>query len=290
MRKSSHQGNEDGAVWLAEAVRAGRPLLWTGHGASFALAQTFAEVTEELGCPSRALPVARCQGAVACVVSQSARDPGLQAELLFTGSEGRLSWTSAPRLLVPGCSGDSQPWWPLPFMRGALESLRSGLGLPAWPRPSLPVFEPGRNTVIVTRLAGPLRALAEAARCKLEELSLEAVACDELGHGLHARLWQRPEAHRLLLLSVEGDAPSTWSAIRRWCAEAGVPTTEFRLSSAPGSGVLPLQVMDHGLAIIEALCLSGRIDWRMNRIPASADWLRDVFTQRVGNRGDEGAQ
>jgi phytoene dehydrogenase-like protein len=175
-------------------------------------------------------------------------------------------------------------------MRGALESLRAGLGLPAWPRPALPVFEPGRSTVIVTRLAGPLRALAEAARYKLEELSLEAVACDELGHGLHARIWRRPEAHHLLLLSAEGDEPSTWSAIRRWCAEAGVPTTESWLSSAPGPGVLPLQVMEHGLAIIEALCLSGRIDWRMSRIPASADWLRDVSTQRVGNSDDERAR
>lgn len=284
------QGRGDGAAWLAEALRSGRQLLWTGHGASFALALALAEVLEERGASSQALPASRVRGRETCVVSQSARDLGVRTVLLVTESERVPSWTSAPRLEVPGGKGEPPEWLPLSFLRRALETARAALALPPWSRPAPPVLAPGSEVIVLARQAGPLRALVDAARGKLEELPLHGLAYDELGHGLHARLWRQPAAYQVLLLRGGGDEAGQWEAILRWCAEAGVATQELLLGSSASAGTGPLEVLDQGLVLIETLCAVRRIDWRTSRLPEGSDWLRNIPTDpraRSGTRGSE---
>lgn len=273
MSPSSQPSREEGPDWLAEAVRARRPLVWTGRGTSFALAQAFSEVTAQLGCPSRALPVDQCKGEAVCVVSQSACDPGLQTELLVTGVEEKPTWTAAPRIIVPGVLEEPRPWLPLPFMRGALAAVRASLGFPPSRMTSPNIVHGKRGAIVVTRMAGPLRTLNETAQCMIKELKLSVVSCDEFGHGIHARFFEKPRGPMFLGLSWSGDDPSRWTSIRRWLSmEAHVSHTTLDLTSTPSE--LPLDLMDLGLTIIEDLCTLNRIDWRTNRVPLSADWLR----------------
>lgn len=282
----------DAAVWLTDAIRAGSPLLWTGQGASYALAQAFAESVEELGCPSDAIPVYRARGKEACVISQAGRDLGVRPLLLVTGAErGPLS-SAAPRLLVCSSHGALPEWLPLSFLRSALSAARAVLKLPPWPRPRPPAVDQGSELIVVAPKAGPLCTLVEAARRKLEDLALEAVSFDELGHGLHARLYRRPEAYRVVLLSSGDDELGLQSAARRWCADVGVAVEVLPMTAAAGSGARPLEMLDHGLTILETLCDARRIDWRTVRIPTAADWLRDAATlsPETPDRGQGGAR
>jgi hypothetical protein len=269
-----------GHAWLSGAVREKRSLIWTGHGASFALAQVFAAALEELGCASRALPVSQCGGAEVCLVSQTARDPALTVALLVTQRERKSIWTSAPRLEVPHL-GQSE-WLPLSFMREALRAFGLALGVPPWPSLTVPHCEPRSEILVVERYVEPLRSLVGAARHKLEGLPLEVVSSDELGHGLHARLWRRPEAHRVRLLrQTEGE--QRWiEPVRKWCEQVGTALVEMKLgtSAEKRTGAQPLEVFEHGLALVEALCLAHGINWQESQVPAEADWLRDVRPTR----------
>ena len=268
--------DRDGHAWLSGAVREKRSLIWTGHGASFALAQIFAAALEDLGCASRALPISQCGGAEVCLVSQTARDPGLTVSLLVTQPERSSNWTSAPRLEVPH-SGQPE-WLPLSFMREALRAFGLALRVPPWSGLRAPQGEPRSEILVVERHVEPLRSLADAARHKLEGLPLEVVSCDELGHGLHARLWRRPEAYRVRLLRQTEGVPGWTEPVRKWCEQVGTSLVEMKLgtSAEERTGAQPLEAFDHGLALIEALCMAHGINWQESQVPAEADWLRDV--------------
>lgn len=278
--------HDEGAAWLADAIRNREPLLWTGHGASFALAQAFAEALDEMGCASQAIPVHRARGKAACFVSQSGDIRGAIPRLFVTASEDRASWPRVPRMLVPVEHGDRSAWLPMPFLRSAVGIARRALRLPSWPHPVPCSVERGKTVVVVTRQPGPLAALLYAARSKLEQIDIEAVACDELGHGFHTRIWQRPAAHHVVLLRAKCDDLVHFDAVRRFCIDAKVSFEETSLGGAPGSGAGPLEVLDHGLALVEAFCRARNIDWRRRPIPESADWLRSISTEARRSEND----
>ncbi|MBN1203453.1 MAG: hypothetical protein JXB05_00830 [Myxococcaceae bacterium] len=265
-----------GRSWLAESVREKRRLIWTGHGASFALAQVFAAVLEEQGCPTLSLPLSQCGGAEVCLVSQSARDPGIPVALLITEAGRKPDWTSVPRLEVPHLG--QLEWLPLSFMREALRVFGLALGVPARPVSWVPQREPRSEILVVEQYVEPLRALVGAARHKLEGFPLEVASCDELGHGLHARLWRRPGAYRVRLLCLPGAEQGRMDAVRKWCEQAGTSLVEMRLatSTEEEAGTRPLEVFEQSLALIAELCVAHGIDWRERQVPAEADWLRDV--------------
>lgn len=278
-----------GAVWLAGALRGSRPLCWTGHGAAYALAVTLAEVGADLGCPSLSIPAYQARGREACVVSQSGRDIGARPQLLVTACERGVPGDDTPRLLVAERRDARPEWLPISFLADAVATVQRVASLPEWPRPVAPTIDPRRRIVVVAERGGPLHALADAARCKIAELPLDAISWDELGHGLHARIYQRPDRHLVVLLAREDDEPQLREAVPRWCAQAGVATREVRLSAPPGSGAGPLELFDHGLSILEATCNAHGIDWQTSRVPASADWLRDT-SRRPTPRAEGGAR
>jgi len=262
--------------WLDSAVRENQPLKWTGHGASFALARAFAAALGERGGNSQAVSLSQCQGAGVCLVSQSARDPGIAVALLVAEHGRSEGWAATPRLEVPG--GGLVEWLPLSFLRRAIEVFSAGLGVPAWPRVSGPVLEPREEILVVGRSVGPVRALAESARHKLEELPLEVTSCEELGHGLHARLWRRPEAHRVRLLDGGEEERKAMMAVRQWCQQVGVALVDERLQAPAGTGARPLEAFEYSLGLIEEMCVAHGIDWRTSRVPPGVDWLRDAGT------------
>ncbi len=109
-----------------------------------------------------------------------------------------------------------------------------------------------------------------------EELPLEVTSCEELGHGLHARLWRQPAGHRVRLLGGGGNEPKAMRAVRQWCKKVGVSLVDVGLQASPGTGAQPLAALDYGLSLIEELCMARGIDWRTSRLPPEADWLRDA--------------
>jgi hypothetical protein len=266
------------------AVRAGEPLLWTGHGASFALARAFAESIELLGGRAHALAPEDCHGRHerVCLVSQSARDPGLDVWLLVTAATGAPSWTAAPRFVIPLERAESSEWMPLSFQRRALEAFRGAFALSPWDRAFTPDADTRSHVLLTRRHVAPLRALFEAARWKLDDPGLEAVSFDELGHGLHARLWRHPDRYRLRLLVPPGARAAVLTSVERWCAEFGVAWEEASLRSGADDAALPLELFDHGLAALQAACTARDIDWRLSPLPASADWLRETTAGRRG--------
>lgn len=260
--------------WLTSAVREQQLLNWTGHGASLALAQAFAAALVERGSRSQAAALSQCQGAGVCLVSQSARDPGIPVALLVAEHGRSARWATALRLEVP--TRGAAEWLPLSFLRSAIEVFSAGLGVPAWSRVSGPVLEPRAEILVVGQGVEPLRTLVDAARHKLEELPLEVASCEELGHGLHARLWRRPAAHRVRILVDGGEESRAMKAVRQWCQKAGVALVEVRPQAAAGTGAQPLAVFEYSLGLLAELCAAHGIDWRTSRVPSSADWLRDA--------------
>jgi hypothetical protein len=163
-------------------------------------------------------------------------------------------------------------------MRKALGAFGDALGMPV--RPGLrwdASLEPRSEILVVDRYVEPLKALVSAARHKLEGFPLEIASCEELGHGLHARLWRCPEAHRVRLLRQSGGEQRRVDAVRKWCVQTGTALVELALGTVTEevTEARPLEVFEQGLSLIEDLCQAHGINWRDSQIPAEADWLRD---------------
>jgi hypothetical protein len=240
-------------------------MLWTGIGASLAIARAAAATFMQLGRPATAaLPDAPHGRMVHVHVSRSAAMPmGLQPDLLLCEAGARGNpW--APRLEVPA-GVDPHAWVPLDWVEAAALRLREELELTPW-RPEELVLPPlDRHELLMVTDAGSeaLQSLSGSVRAKVPELDLSATATSELGHGWHARLARR--GGTVLYL---GD--SLPQAVAGWIAEHA-PTVQIITFPCP---VDPLATLALSARLLATLGRQAGLDLRTARVTPEADWLR----------------
>lgn len=243
------------------------PLLFTGHGASLAVARAAAATLMQLGRTAvAALPSAPCPPIKRVHVSRSASLPdGQLPDLLVTEAGSRPTpWT--PRVDT-SVAGDPRDWVPLAWVEAAALALRTHIGLADW-QPRTPAIPPmSRHGVVLMSdsASDALQTLLISVAAKVPELRLEAAASSELGHGLHGRL----VANGGTLIRVGGAMPS---AVTNWL-DAYAPSVRVVELQGPAD---PLAALAASARFLGALATSAGIDLVSPRLPPIADRLRHL--------------
>lgn len=245
----------------------GEPLLFTGHGASFAVAKAAAATLLQLGrFATAAPPDAPHPRMVQVHISRSASLPErLPPDLLVTESGSRpIPWLA--RMEVPA-AGDPGAWVPLQWVVSAACSLREHLGLDPW-RPELRRLPPlPRDGVVVLtdHASDAVQSLLGSVAAKVPELRLGATDCGELGHGPHAQLVARGGT----LLRLGGALPEE---VAGWL-QAHAPAV--RVLELPGPSD-PLAMVAATAHLLQTLADATGLDLTTPRVAAEADMLRHL--------------
>ncbi len=262
------------AEQLRKACEDGGPILWTGRGASFALAQGFAACCRRLGAAAFAVPASEVADVdlPIVLVSRSASPSPYEPFLVVSEDGSPLDWTSAPCLAVPNPDGESRPWLPLAFGASLARTVAAALGIELHPLPLPDVPHDGKTHVIVAeRCARPIVSLLEASETKIGPVPFLAVDREEVGHGLHSRFWSDP--HRFVLHCVGDESSAAWGRLRKWCRGAGVSIEWLHAEHVASPGA-PLDLLLLASGLLERWCRLAGISAREPRLPASVDTLR----------------
>ncbi len=199
-------------------------------------------------------------------VSRSSSMPeGLPPDLLVA-EQGSASPPWLPRMEVPA-AGDPRAWVPLAWVRTAACALRERMGLPLWrpAPPRLPAMAKAGLVILTDHSSDALQSLLVSVRAKAPELSLDAAACSELGHGLHAQL----VAGGGTLVRIGGPLPAE---VEDWLKNHA---PHVRIVEMPGPAD-PLAALAATALFLEMLAETAGLDLVSPRLPEAADRLRHV--------------
>jgi hypothetical protein len=264
--------------WLDSARRARKYLLWTGRGASFALAGAFAASLRAGGARAVAVdPSEICERDGAgklCIVSRSGRCPS-NADLIVA-EEGVSVPPGTLALRVVDPEGAADDWFPGSYLRAAIRTFARAarVGHLVVPQLDLLQREYVVDALVLPWDAGHTAALLDAAAKKLGNLRLVAVSVDEFGHGFHSRLQSCPDRYVVHAL-LDNEACPRFAKLEAWCRDVGVDVRRLGLGAEAGRPpARPLESLLLGLAAVESRCAAIGIDPSRQPLPASLDRLR----------------
>ena len=241
-------------------------VLWTGHGASLAVAMAAAETQRQQGqLAFAALPNVAVLGARHHHISRSGRLPEASHPDMLICEAGIPAHPDLQHLWIPR-SGHASDWMPLSWVMTASQTLSAWLDcsvlVPPWR-----MLPPLQTPVLFACDHGgsAVAQLFAALRSKTPELTADGLATSELGHGWHARLYQ--EGGTVLHLTPD-PAPTLTDWLTHHAPQARHHTIPVPVGALPTLAV--------AACVLSDLAQRAGVDLCRSRIPAASDTLRGV--------------
>ena len=176
----------------------GQTSYWTGHGASYALAEALTAALRCSGANAHALSTVEVAARhPLVVVTRSGRAPDLRPDLLIT------EFGNADAVFRVTSGQERGAWWPGDWMDACCREFAPVLGGVAEP-PRLRTDT--RTTILLTHHGWrALAALSDSAASKTGNQPFIASTPAEFFHGLHSRVLAMPSAFRVVTLSPAPD-------------------------------------------------------------------------------------
>lgn len=260
---------------LQRAFRELSGTLWTGRGASYAVASAIATTLRRSGRESQALPPEELDGRSVCVVSRSGNPPCSSVAFLISESRGQNT-SPEMSLEVPDCQSPLECWLPLDWVEAASRATAAHLGSHFEVQNQFP-DSAGRSTIVlVPQDAEPLVKLLAAVQAKVGGLGLAVTSWGELGHGWHAQLADQPARWRAIELLAAGETSPP--ALKAWRDKHALGTAwHSSIIIAAESWVSPLARLAAFARIIGAVMVEAGIDYQKSKCCPEADWLRSAL-------------
>ena len=243
-----------------------RKTIWTGYGASYALAATISTTLQRMGLDIELRrPREIVHGYNAVLVSQSGTAELTNFGFVLAGSSAIQNATT-PSLLVND-SDFAQEWFPITFQARAVTTVSEILQLTY---PNIQIGEPSQESIclILDDCADLLQLLISSASHKCPDLRLLTVPIDDFAHGAHVGTLHDGEAYIVTTkLTRQHILIAEWLRERDRPVQIFEPHVEF-----PASWPLLLHTMV--LKVIAAHAKARGIDLSRRRIAAVDDGLR----------------
>ncbi len=247
------EDNSDAIQWLKEQIKSEKPIVWVGYGLSYALAQTLADIFQQMGILSFALTPLEAKDlkikAQIGYISRSGKNL-VDADFIVTQEGTDISWTDAPCLSIPDVDNGKDPWLALNYTEQTLFTIGYALNLtlPQKPHEDNFIYNHEFEVLVLNRHVKPIQFLFQACNDKLDNSSLVAIAYDEIGHGFHFKLWKQPHKYTLHLC-IRPNEEALWTPLCNWVEMMQIPIRQISLDKN-----LPIQSQ-----AIENFCIALRI-------------------------------
>ena len=214
--------------------------IWTGYGASYAMAATIAATVQRIARKSRVLrPNEIVERQHTAVVSQSCITSGDLPGFVVTGRNA--AHKAGERSLLVDDTDIGQEWFPATFQNRALTAVGEALGIKHTNCYSCGVSaEP--VCLVFDDCIDQIQWLFSAAQNKLHSLRMSAVSVDDFAHGAHALALREGE---VVLVRTSPKAGEKIDLIAKWLRQRCRPVEILDINAA--SEELPLTL--HAVAL-----------------------------------------
>lgn len=247
-----------------------RTTVWTGYGASYALAATISMTLHRMGFDAKVCrPSELPPGNNTVLVSQSCNAAGNAFGFSIAGTSAveKVKW---PCLLVND-SDIGQEWFPIKFQARVLTEVSRMLQLPYTPvrvpgNPAKPLY------LILDDCADLLQLLVISACHKCSDLRLAAVPIDDFAHGAHVSTLRSGA-----VCVLASRLTHRHNSIASWLREHHRPVHIVELNSeSPASW--PLLLHATVLNVVAAHAGARGVNLSQRRISPADDTLRDILS------------
>ena len=242
--------------------------IWTGYGASYAMAATIALAAQRLGYNARAKhPSEIIGGQNVAVVSRSYDFPGRVFGFVIAGCAAESRIKSGALLVKDDDIGGE--WFPAVFQKRALTAIGKALDIQ---HTEVHAGDMSQKSTwfVCDDCADQIQLLAATAHHKLPALQFFAVSVDDFAHGPHARIL-REGGVCLVKTKPSGKIDS----IAEWLRERHCPVNVIDMPFP--STVLPLAIHSAALSAITVHAKMRGVDLSQIRVNPADDELRHAF-------------
>jgi hypothetical protein len=246
--------------------------VWTGFGASYALAAAVVGTLQRLGFGALLRrPRAAGSGKSVALVSRACRVGGETFGLVIGGTEA-CNRVSGPCLAI--LDGDiGNEWFPSKFHARALGAVAAQFGvssLPLLPLQDLDCISARPLLVVTDDCADEAQLLTTSAWQKFRDLRIHAVPLEDFPHGPHSHV----VSGAAVVLIRTSDSVAVDSVVA-WLTERNVPMSVADLRVP--EWLRPLAIQAWALKIIEAHAVARGIDLASPQLSLADDGLRDTI-------------
>lgn len=279
LRIATKAHNLEASQWLRERALIKEKIVWVGYGLSFALAQAFAEIFQQMGVISWAMTPAELERVdldiLVGYVSRSASQLNQNVDFLITQEGSDISWTDAVCLSVSDIDNGKDVWLALDYTKETLLSFSKvfRLGNCKVSYVDTELQHNKINVVVFETYAKPVQLLFQACNDKMNQRSLIAMNRREIGHGFHYRLWAESDRYILYLCQI-----SNWDDVRKlletWLERVGVPGNYVFLNDELSESGKVIEAFCIGIELVKKFARLEQIVLCEKPLPAVLDGLR----------------
>lgn len=277
IRKATLSENQKGNQVIQNLIKQSLPTYWYGNGLSYAVASIFARICITQGYPAvllRPSEFIKVSKGKTILISQSGRNPGFQVDLIISQEGADLSWTETPCLAIKNVE-KSAFWLSIDNSIEIIKSVSNFINI-AYPKKKIKTYIKegnAQNLFIVEQNAQPLKELLQSCSDKVKQLPFHVIDRDEIGHGMHYKIWDNPNKYRLYLL-IDSEHSKAWDQIRFWLEGLNI---NYCIIPIHSYSTMPAKLIESSLIIlksVKAWLEMTNIQYWKKPIPKHLDQLR----------------